>query len=502
MKKITHSKILAGLCLGTTIAGCANFSSRQPSSDIPSDSSLKELIEEVTLTATGEASHNNQVCQVRYELLYKALYNLSNNSDVLPAKDLEGVDELIKSSFMARIKLQESLKHFSAPISEECLKHATNVFRALRYAEDYLIEEHMELSKNAPNDYVDMKGDFPYLLVNPKYKESFKSYKDLESGDLILSRGNAFSSAAIARIGARDYQFSHISFVYKNPETKELLTTEAHIEIGSVVEPIKDHIEQENTRSVIFRYKDPEIAHKASAFIMTKVKKGQETKKNIPYDFASDINDHARLSCTDIVSEGFKAALPNEDYFPLYKSKYNSGIIPFLNTVGIPVTSESLGKTDVFTPGDIQFDPRFEIVAEWRNPKKTESSRLKDFIITKMFEYMEKDNYKIDPKLSMEAKSKLVWTLRRTPIVKKYLKEKFPLNMSTSQLELFMAIDKIGESFYKEVEKASLNYSREMTPAEIYSVLDKFYKRDAALYAKYKRGQKVERPAFHLLFHP
>lgn len=74
--------------------------------------------------------------------------------------------------------------------------------------------------------------------------------------------------------------------------------------------------------------------------------------------------------------------------------------------------------------------------------------------------------------------------------------------MNPAQLELFMALDKIGEAFYKDLELRSIEFDRQMTPKEIYVVIDEFIKKDFAQYKKYKKGQNVEKPLFHLLFHP
>jgi hypothetical protein len=410
------------------------------------------------------------------------------------------IDREIRASFAARIALKETFKDFDG--NEECLKSAINVFTGLRYVEDYLIEMRMALTPDAPIEYTSLEGQFPYLLVNPKYESEFKSYQDVKSGDVILSRGNAYSSAAIARIGSNDYQFSHLSFVYKDPDAQETFTTEAHIEIGSIVAPLIEHIGSKNAREVVFRYQDADISHRASKNIYERVLAKQKTKKNIEYDFSMDYKDDGRLFCTEIISSGFKHAMKDADYLPMYKSKFTNGMIPFLNLIGVPATKENISKLDTFSPGDIQFDPRFELVAEWRNPKKLEESRLKDFILTKIFERMEAENYKMDPTFKMDAQAKTLWFLRRLPIVKKFLAEKFPLNMSPSQIELFMALDKLGEAIYKEVEKASLEYDRPMTPKEIYGVLDAFFKQDFETYKRYKKGQEVGKPNFHLLFHP
>ena len=497
MFKKNHHKFLGPVIVGTMLFGCSTSNSRFPSSE--QDMNLTQIIEGIKYTSEKQKT-DHSICKESYDHLYQRLFNLAGDTAYLDMNNLDAIDREIKSSWMARIALKETFKDFDA--DPDCLKSATDVFRGLRYVEDYLIELRISMMPNAPVEYTNLKGEFPYMLVNPKYENEFKSYEDLKSGDVILSRGNAFSSAAIARIGSNDYQFSHLSFVYKEPESQETYTTEAHIEIGSVTAPLMEHVNSKNAREVVFRYQDADVAHRASKYMYDKVLAKQKTKKTIEYDFTMNYKDDERLFCSEIISGAFKHVLPDADYFPTFKSTFTAGMIPFLNTIGVPATKENIGKLDVFSPGDIQFDTRFDLVAEWRNPKKMEENRLKDFILTKIFERMEAESYKIDPTFKMDAQSKTFWLLRRLPIVKKFVADKFPLNMTPSQMELFMALDKLGDLIYKEVEKASLEYDRPMTPKEIFAVLDDFFKQDFELYKRYKKGQEVTKPSFHLLFHP
>ena len=141
-------------------------------------------------------------------------------------------------------------------------------------------------------------------------------------------------------------------------------------------------------------------------------------------------------------------------------------------------------------------------MAEWRNPKKLEESRFKDFILTKLFERMELEGYKIDPSLKMDAEARVFWLLRRSPIVKKFIEKKFSLTMTPAQMELFMALDKIGDAFYKNLELRSIEFDHPMTPKEIYAAIDDFIKKDRELYKKYKKDPEAVKPSFHLLFHP
>lgn len=498
-KKCWIVTLLASLTMLAT--SCSSLKDRSPASD--RDSVLADIYSKVH-TASSLIGTSSVACQKTFENLYRDLFNIAGTSAYFDTSDIKAIDEDIQKSFETRIALKESFKRFSLRSNTDlaCLNGAQEVFKALRYVEDYLVELRMDKAASAPYEYISMMGNFPYLLVNPKFANDFRSYEDLKSGDVILSRGNAYSSAAIARISQNDYQFSHMSFVYRDPETRDLFTTEARLEIGSIVAPIADHLNEKNMRSVVFRYKDEFVAHKASKYMFDLVKKHQDTGKNIEYDFSMNYKDDSKLYCAEIISRGFKVALADNSYLPKFKSKFPKGVIPFLNTIGVPVTNENINTLDIIAPGDIQFDPNFELVAEWRNPKKLEESRFKDFILTKMFERMEKNGYQIDPSFKMDAEARALWLLRRTPIVKKFLEKKFALNMTPSQLELFMALDKIGDTFYKNLERHSVNFDHPMTPKEIYVVIDDFINKDFEQYKRYKEGQNVSKPLFHLLFHP
>lgn len=489
------------LTFGLLTTSCAVLKERVPASE--SNTALVDIYNEINAARVFVKS-DSLSCKKTFENLYVKIFSLAGVDSYFETADLKTIDRDIQMSFETRIALKDSISQFTLRNSDDeaCLAQVQDLFKSIRYIEDYLIEARMDKTPNAPEDYVSLVGNFPYLLVNPKYARDFKRIDDFKSGDVILSRGNAFSSAAIARIAVRDYQFSHLSFVYRDQETKELFTSEAHIEIGSVVAPFQAHINEKNARSVVFRYNDEKVAHLASKAMYDRVKKYQETGHNIEYDFSMNYRDDSRLFCSEIISYGFKAALPESDYFPLYKSKLTPGVIPFLNTIGVPVSKENVGTYDVFAPGDIQFDPRFDLVAEWRNPKKLEESRFKDFILTMMFERMDRLGYKIDPSFKMDAQSKTLWLLRRTPLVRQFLEKKFALNMNPDQLQLFMAIDKIGDAIYKNLEMRSTEYDHQMTPKEILAAIDEFMSKDYSQYKNYKLGQNVEKPLFHNLFHP
>lgn len=478
-KQLYNILIIAGL-----MASCSRFQTRNPASF--SDTLFSQIINEIEVEKENLTNDKKQ-CSAILENSYQKLFDLVGKSVYFEMDNIDLLDKDINRSFQTRLKLREMLRdlNIDQKIDKSCFMAVVDLTKALRYVEDYMIELRMNLAQHNSQEFVDMKSDFPYLLVNPKYADEVKSYEDLKSGDVILSRGNAFSSAAIARIGESDFQFSHLSFIYRDQQdNNKMYTTEAHIEIGSVVAPMDDHIASKNARSVVFRYKDASLAAAASEHMYQRVKNQSATGKNIEYDFGMNYKDDSKLFCSEIISSGFHAIKPENGFLPKYKSKFTLGMIPFLNNIGIPVNKENIQSYEVFSPGDIQFDPQFDLVLEWRNPKKMEQSRLKDFILTKLFEKMENEGYFFDTSLKMDLQSKTFWLLRRTPIVKKFLDKKFPLNMNATQMEMFMVLDKVGDTLLKEIEAKSLESDHSLTPKEIYSILDDFLEKDNEIHLK------------------
>jgi hypothetical protein len=518
-KKVTSIVV----CLLMIISSCSHKPFRAPSSVQGKD--LESVINELGRAVQDDVNSTKQ-CHEGLDSYYKTLFKMTSSDINWDTLTDSNIDEIIKTSFSTRLIIKEKLKQLEleSEMDHKCLSSVKDVFRALRYVEDYLIEIKAFNNGDDKKTFVNLKGDEPYFLVNKAF--DFKGYEDLQSGDVILSRGNAYSSAAIARIGKNDMQFSHLSLVYKD-ENGKLWTSEAHIEIGSVIAPIETHIEQGNSRTVVFRYKDADMAHKAAKNMFDRVKKRMDKKDNIQYDFGMDYSEEGRLFCSEIIYWGYRNASEGKLDIPLYKTKFSKDLIPFLNVMGIKISEDNYEKFDTFAPGDIQFDPRFEMVAEWRNPTKMKDSRIKDMILTKMFEWMETLDYELRPPFGIKSKSKLSWLLRRTPLVKKMLEEKFPLNMSTKQLQLFLVLEDVGVIFSEYVEKYVKDSKRPLSPVEMYQLLDKYREEDHARWVKTKELEKQARrytnggprtnrtvpwslrkeikknkPHFHKLFHP
>ncbi len=420
----------------------------------------------------------------------------------------------IKKIWEARLALRNKLKEFTLKgnVPLDCVDAVRHTFRAARFMEDYIGE--MAL-KPAPFDENNkdpiFEGEFPKMMIAPGYKK-FDIHSDLKSGDVILSRGAAFSSAAIARLGDIDTQFSHLSLVYIDPATDKKYTIEAHIEVGVVVAPFSKHLEQSNVRAALFRHPDGKLAHNAAKFMYDLVSKASATGRNIPYDFQFKLGDHSEIFCSEVITYGFYAASGGKFHVPMFESQFTPENRFFLDKLGIK-------EKQSFEPADIEVDPRFELITEWRDYSRMKDSRMKDAALTLIFEWMEREGYIMHPTAGSRLMRLTVWNARRWPIFRLPLKNKFPKNMTRDVFETIILLNKLAGKLYEHLERSDQSYlakrNLSMSAKEMYVDLEKYREWDMQQYLNYRAWKRQfdpmmdvpgdetpPLPQFHMIFHP
>lgn len=488
------------------IAGALALSScGQLKREVSSTELTEEIDEILARVEWKKATKNLSHCSSLLLKSYDEINDLNTDRFTVGKVSKEKLDQLVNKSFKLRLDIKASLESYRA--EKECLNASIDLNRSLRYLEDYILEYRYKLYPQESSNLTSQAGA---LIVNDKYSDSFNSFKDLKSGDIILARGNRFLSATIARISLSDHQFSHLAMVYVDEKTKKMETIEAHIEIGSVVKDIDYYLKSGSVRSLVLRHKDSVYAHKAAKLVRDLVKKQQDKDKNIQYDFAMNAKDHTRLFCSEVASYAFELA-GNKYKVPEYRSRFSGKSVDFLNSIGIPVTDKNVNDYDVVAPGDYQYDSNFDIVAEWRNPKLTEENRFTDHIMVEVFKKVEDEGYRFDKNFKISAKARLSWILRRTPLVKELVKEKLPVNMTAAQVRFVLALDEVGLAIKDEMMKRKEKYAYQMNPKEIYKEIDAIFKEDRQRHEEYQKSsrlkimsgqKKKEKAKFYPLFHP
>lgn len=231
-------------------------------------------------------------------------------------------------------------------------------------------------------------GSFPALLTGTDEPSATPAAEVrnvvLHSGDILVSRGGAPTSALIARGNDYPGNFSHIAFVYVDPETKEAKIVESHIEVGVVVSTAEQYLADKKLRVMLLRLradlpqirKDPLLPHKAAEYAYNRAK-----GEHIPYDFAMDYKDHSKLFCSEVASEAYERFGVN-----LWAG------VSHISTPGLRRWLSAFGVRYFETqePSDLEYDPQLRVVAEWRDPLTLKKDRMDNAATEVMLEGAEK----------------------------------------------------------------------------------------------------------------
>lgn len=201
----------------------------------------------------------------------------------------------------------------------------------------------------------------------------------VHSGDLLLSRGGAPTSALIARGNDRPGNFSHVALVHVD-EHGVASTIEAHIEAGVVVAPAANYLRDPKRRIMLLRMRedlpafqqDPALAHRVA-----EAARQGATARHIPYDFAMDAGDPEKMFCSEVAAAAY--------------AQHDLALWPFLTRMSSPGVVRWLGALGVehFTtmgPSDLEYDPQLEVVAEWRDREALLEDHVDNAILDALLE--------------------------------------------------------------------------------------------------------------------
>lgn len=184
----------------------------------------------------------------------------------------------------------------------------------------------------------------------------------IHSGDLLVSRGGAPTSALIA-VGS-DYpgNFSHVALVHVDEETS-LPTVIQSNERGLHTSTLDEYLDEVKLRVMVLRVRadlprvvaDPMLPHWAATHALERAR-----REHIPYDFAIDHRDDSRMYCSEVPAWAYRQL----------------GITLWMDIsrVSAPGTREWLAalgveRFDMQEPSDLEYDPQLRVVAEWRDPE-------------------------------------------------------------------------------------------------------------------------------------
>lgn len=350
---------------------------------------------EERLSQIGAAAERQMTSPHELQAILRGLYHLLYDTNLRDADRREvatAAPRLMQDLFTARMRLRDRIAGWQQEgvLARPAQTALRDVFRIARYASDMLGEIASGNSRLAPGET--SKRGFTGTSWNTLVHPAFDTGHNIpfRSGDLILMRGSAHNSAAIARVGDVDSQFSHIAIVYIDPDGKHWIV-EALIEEGSVLHSLEHVLDHGLGRAVLYRHRDADLAARAAKLAYHRVVDSKTGfAPHIPYDFSMRLKGRRKLFCAKLVAQAYADASNGAIQLPAYKTRFDHrNNRAFLKAIGVRAKES-------FAPGDIDLDPRFDLVAEWQDYRLTPLLRRQDMIMTKFFEWMEKRGYRFE----------------------------------------------------------------------------------------------------------
>ncbi len=202
----------------------------------------------------------------------------------------------------------------------------------------------------------------------------------LRSGDILVSRGGAPTSALIARGNDYPGNFSHIALLHVDEKTGVPSIIESHIERGVVVSSVEEYIRDKKLRVMVLRLRadlprmkaDPMLPHKAAQKALAEVK-----ERHIPYDFEMDFREHSKQFCSEVASSAYRPL--GVDLWQWTTHMSAPGVVRWLTDFGVT-------HFETQAPADLEYDPQLSVVAEWRDPEALWQDHVDSAVIEAMLE--------------------------------------------------------------------------------------------------------------------
>lgn len=239
------------------------------------------------------------------------------------------------------------------------------------------------------------KGALPKILRGtgePSKTPAFRySGFDFHSGDILVSRGGAPTSALIARGNDYPGNFSHIALLYVDETTNAPGIIEAHIERGVVVSTLDQYVNDVKLRIMVLRVradhpllqKDPMLPHRAA-----KAAYEEARRRHIPYDFAMDFKDPTKQFCSEVAYHAYAGVGIN--LWSITTTMSSPGVVSWLGDFGVRnfVTQ---------APADLEYDPQLSVAAEGRDGETLWQAHVDDAVIDAMLEGADRGDRFTDP---------------------------------------------------------------------------------------------------------
>lgn len=202
----------------------------------------------------------------------------------------------------------------------------------------------------------------------------------IHSGDILVSRGGAPTSALISRGNDYPGNFSHVAFAYV--DTNNVLKfVESQIETGVIITNTNEYISDTKLRILLLRPRYDLLKREYNTNLpdeAVQIAYEETLRRHIPYDFKLNFHEHTEMFCSEVVYYGY--------------NKLGLNLWMGMTTISSPGIVDWLGDFGVeyfesHEPADLEYDPQLVVVSEWRDP----ALLLKDHIDNAAMDVMLED---------------------------------------------------------------------------------------------------------------
>lgn len=206
----------------------------------------------------------------------------------------------------------------------------------------------------------------------------------IHSGDILVSRGGAPTSALIARGNDFPGNFSHIALAHVDSGSGRLSIIESHIERGVAISTPEEYLRDAKLRVMILRLRadlpamtqDPLLPHHAATSMFERA-----VARHIPYDFTMNYADTTNLFCSEVASTAYR--MRGVQLWTGMSHISSRGLRRWLADFGVThfTTQE---------PSDLEYDPQLRVVAEWRDIETLRKDHIDNAVTEVMLEGAER----------------------------------------------------------------------------------------------------------------
>lgn len=380
-------------------------------------------------------------------------------------------------------RLREELRgRVTAWHAAKLMNHETQLalrdcFRASRFASDMLGELAADFAglENGQSPLKAFTGNGNTIVAAAFDTDELAKYR---AGDVMLVRGLHHNSAAIARIGDVDSQFSHICILHID-KTGAQWVVESLIEEGAVITRLSFALAHGNGRAVLFRHRDAKLAAKASQIAYDHVRRTYGTwKRRILYDFSMRLDKRRQLFCSKLVRLAYARASKGRIMLPTFMTRFDMKNRDFIDRIGVKAI-------ETYAPGDIEIEPHFDVVAEWQDFRVTSRLRAQDLIMVKLFEWMENYGYTFEQDFLIRIISLFGrFAAHLSDGAKDMLSSvvpKVPPNMPRRTIAAIAMLHKTAEPLLAEIGSMEAEHvvrtGKPMHPRQVYAALEEIRRR-------------------------